>query len=549
MTLAREADRVARAAKRLYPKQAIRAARRRHRAVKKAAQDFARYRHDPVGFIRDVLGVTLTPDQEDIARACPGRVKVNAGHGTGKSFLCACLCLWWFHTRNPSVVITTAPTLRDVVDLLWTEIRLLTLRARVKLPEFFIGPRAPEMFDHDEHWGKGYTSSRGESFQGRHRPSMLFVFDESEAVDPVYWTTTNTMYQPDMDHCWLAIGNPTTTASQSYVEDMATAADGTPKWKLFTLSCLSHPNIAAQLRSLPPPVPNAVSLAQVAQFVQDWATPISPREAKGDDFEWPPGSGVWYRPGPLFMGRVLGKRPVDGVDTVWGAEAWQRAITPKFTPHSQWLLKAGIVVGVDPASYGDDMTAIHVRCGALSLHHESHNGWMPERTAARLKDLCHEWSHFYNTLAGDDRPPLLPRDVRVIVELDGPGLAVLSHGSGVDWPNWSALSVSWASEVLDPMGRPCYWNMRSQIWAEGAKIARQGGVDLSRLPQDVLHRLRQQLTTPSYHIDGSGKTVVESKDDIKERLGRSPDDADSFLICHANVPSWNPCVVGRVAER
>ena len=118
------------------------------------AADVARsYRDDPCGYAREILKVNLTPDQSDILRAltqAPGRVKVNSGHSVGKTFLAAVAVSWWFDTRDPGVVITTAPTERDVVDLLWTEVRLQ--RARAGLPSRFAGPRAPEMFDHDGHW-------------------------------------------------------------------------------------------------------------------------------------------------------------------------------------------------------------------------------------------------------------------------------------------------------------------------------------------------------------------------------------------------------------
>lgn len=539
------AAKLARHLRRLYPRATRRAVKIKSDTAATTAVDFAKYRDDPVGFIRDVLGVILTDPQTAIAQACPGRVKVNAGHGTGKTLLCACICLWWVYTRDPCVIITTAPTERDVIDLLWTEIRLLHARAKVPLPDYFVGPRAPEMFDHDEHWGKGYTARTGDSFQGRHRPNMLFVFDESEGVQSVYWTTTNTMYQPDMGHCWVAIGNPTTTSSQSYIEDMATAADGAPKWKLFTLSCLDHPNITAQLAGLPAPVPNAVSLGQVEQYVRDWSTPLVPgADRKPGDFAWPPGTEIWYRPGPLFKGRVLGIRPTSGVDTVWSDEAWERCLSRPSDPAACWLAGYGITVGCDPASYGDDMTCIHVRCGPLSLHHEAHNGWLPDRVAARIKVLCAEWADWYNGRAANpDRPRLTPAGVKVNIELDGPGVGVLSH-AGTDWPNWCAVSVASASDVLDPLGRPCYLNRRSEIWAEGAKVALGGGMDLSYLPDDVRARLKTQLLAPSYHIDAAGRTVVEPKKDLKDRLGRSPDDADALLICHAKTVAWAPSVIG-----
>lgn len=532
--------------RRLYPRATRRAVHVKLKQTAESATDFAKYRDDPVGFIRDVLGVTLTEPQEAITRACPGRVKVNSGHSLGKTFLAACLCLWWFYTRDPCVVITTAPTKKAVEDLLWTEIRLLRARAKVHLPDLFIGPRAPEMFDHDEHWAKGYTSSSGEAYQGRHRPAMFFIFDECEAVEPIYWTTTGTMYQPDGNHCWLAIGNPTTTASQSYIEDMATQPDGSPKWQTYNLSCLDHPNVKAQLQGLPPPIPNAISLGQVEQFVRDWATPLVPgAEIKQHDFQWPPKSGVWYRPGPLFKGRVLGVRPTSGVDTVWSDEAWELCLSRPSNPASCWLAGYGITIGCDPASYGDDMTCISVRCGPMFVHHESHNGWLADRVAARLKALCAEWIGWYNGRATmHDRPQLRPQDVRVNVELDGPGAGVLSHAT-TEYPNWCAVSVASASEVMDPLNRPCYHNRRSEIWVEGAKLALAGGIDFSYLPDDVKARLRVQLLTPSYEIDSAGRTVVESKKDLKERLGRSPDDADSVLVCLARSVEWAPSVIGR----
>lgn len=539
------ADTLARHLRRLYPRAARRAVRVKLRQVAASVTDFKKYVNDPVGFIRDVLGVTLTEPQERIARACPGRVKVNSGHSLGKTFLAACLCLWWFYTRDPCVVITTAPTKKAVEDLLWTEIRLLRARAPVPLPDLFIGPRAPEMFDHDEHWAKGYTSSSGEAYQGRHRPSMFFIFDECEAVEPVYWTTTGTMYQPDGHHCWLAIGNPTTTSSQSYLEDMATQPDGSPKWVVYNLSCLDHPNVAAGLAGRPLPVPNAITVGQVAQFVSDWATPLVPgADPKPHDFAWPPGGTVLYRPGPLFKGRVLGVRPTTGVDSVWSDEAWDLCLSRPSDPRACWTAGWGITIGVDPASYGDDMTCISVRCGPMFVHHEAHNGWLADRVAARLKALCAEWADWYNGHAQNpDRPRLTPQAVRVQVELDGPGAGVLSHAT-TDYPNWCAVSVASASDVLDPLGRPCYHNRRSEIWVEGAKLAAAGGIDFSYLPKDVQARLRTQLLTPSYHIDQAGRTVVESKDDLKLRLGRSPDDADSVLVSLAKSPSWMPQVIG-----
>lgn len=540
--------RIARKLRRLYPRGHRTALLSRTPAGTTALPDLTTYKNKPVGFCTEVLGVTLTADQEDILRALPGRVKVNSGHNLGKTFLAACAALWWFYSRPRSVVITTAPTQQDVVDLLWTEIRILHMKALRPLPDYFVGPKAPEMFHHEEHWAKGYTARDAVSFQGRHRESMFFVFDEAEGVAAHFWTVTGTSYKPGKDHAWLAIGNPVTTSSQSYVEDRAFGPDKKPKWNLKTLSSLNHPNIAAELAGLPPPVPNAVSVEQVDQWVEDWCDPVALSDRREGDIEWRPGSGNWYRPGPQMKARAMGIRPVEGVDTVWGMGAWQQAVKPKYTPEYVWLHRFGITIGQDSAAFGDDYSVIHVRSGPLSLHHEAHNGWSPQRLAERLKELCIEWAAWYNaqTIASLERPPLHPRDVAVVVELDVSGADVLDHCAddrGRMFGNWGGIKVSEASEKFDAQGTAKYFNIRSELWFEGAKKALKGDMDLSRLSPTILDRLQTQLITASYKALPAGTRQVEEKVKIKERLKRSPDDADAMLVCFSDTNTWSPSMI------
>lgn len=631
------AEKMARALHRLYPKRKVLAVLDSPVADR---GDFSKYKHDPVGFCREVLGVWLTPDQENILRGLARslRVKVNSGHNVGKSFIAACATIWWFYTRNPAVVVTTAPTRAHVETVLWTEIRLLIMRAKVKLPEFLL-PKAPKLYDHPDHWAEGITAASGEGFQGRHRPSMLFVFDESEGIAPIYWNATDTMYVPGRDHAWLAIGNPYTTSTQSYLEDMATDREGKPKWDVISLSALNHPNVAAELAGRPPVVPNAVSVHQIDQWVHSRCTPVAAEDRKARDVEWPPqrpcpkcrgekdaavrhdtgdadrladgrtgpegegrpagvppdverredgepeillqssggggslgdsdgpspevpidecpdcggtglvGGGKWYRPGPWFLAACMGVRPSGGIDTVWGEDVWQLCITPRQDPRqderNSWLQGNKVSIGVDASGYGDDDTVFHVRSGPISLHHEAHNGWSFGRAAGRLKELCCEWSDVYNSWATfPGAPKLKPTDVDVILEFDGGyGLGIYSHRG--EYLNWRGVTVGGRSEMLTPTGGPKYYNLRSEIWCEAAEIATAGLVDLSRIDREVLDRMKIQLLTPYYEVQGNGCRRVESKDEIKTRLKRSPDDADGFLLSHHRLPTWSPEVVTR----
>ena len=70
---------------------------------------------------------------------------------------------------------------------------------------------------------------------------------------------------------------------------------------------------------------------------------------------------------------------------------------------------------------------------------------------------------------------------------------------------------------------PHYLNMRAYMWGKCKDWLLLGG-----LPKD--ENLCSQLSLPGYHINNSGKLVIESKADIQARGESSPDDADSFCL-------------------
>src|ERR1041385_6585970 len=94
------------------------------------------YVDDPGGFARDILGVTWWQVQLEIALSVRDnpRTAVAACYASGKTFVAACIALWWLCTRRPALVVTTAPTGRLVKLLLWREIRKLHRRAKRRLP-------------------------------------------------------------------------------------------------------------------------------------------------------------------------------------------------------------------------------------------------------------------------------------------------------------------------------------------------------------------------------------------------------------------------------
>jgi len=73
-------------------------------------------------------------------------------------------------------------------------------------------------------------------------------------------------------------------------------------------------------------------------------------------------------------------------------------------------------------------------------------------------------------------------------------------------------------------------NMRAYMWRQAKEWLLLGA-----LPDD--RNLCGQLGLPGYHIDNSGKLVIESKASIQERGEASPDDADAFCLTFAMAVS------------
>jgi hypothetical protein len=76
-----------------------------------------------------------------------------------------------------------------------------------------------------------------------------------------------------------------------------------------------------------------------------------------------------------------------------------------------------------------------------------------------------------------------------------------------------------------PSGNPRYVNMRAQMWMQMADWVKTGC--LPKIPEMVA-----ELATPTYFFSG-GKFQIEPKDQVKKRLGRSPDLADALALTFA----------------
>ena len=103
------------------------------------------------------------------------RVAVKSGNGLGKGFAAAAAILWFLYCHEPAIVLSTAPTFRQVRHVLWREVHRIYHRARYDLGGTLLDTRLELA---EGRFALGLSADSGDEFQGFHSPNMLIVVDD-----------------------------------------------------------------------------------------------------------------------------------------------------------------------------------------------------------------------------------------------------------------------------------------------------------------------------------------------------------------------------------
>lgn len=174
--------------------------------VKKNSSDYSEYAADPVGFIEIELGEKLTEQQKAIALSVRDNRETNvqAAHGVGKSHLSSRLALYWIYCVG-GMVITTAPTARQVNQIIWGEIR----RAYCKLSLPGDLGKTFLILTEDAR-GFGFTAGDSNGFQGIHKDKLLVIQDEACGISDEIDEGASSCATGENNRI-LRIGNPIVT--------------------------------------------------------------------------------------------------------------------------------------------------------------------------------------------------------------------------------------------------------------------------------------------------------------------------------------------------
>src|SRR5712671_5200377 len=94
--------------------------------------ELAFYEALPDLWLQHVSGETPWEKQREIMQAVVRytRVAVASANSCGKTFIAARIAAWFLYLYKHSIVITTAPTDRQVSEILWREIRAFAANAK-----------------------------------------------------------------------------------------------------------------------------------------------------------------------------------------------------------------------------------------------------------------------------------------------------------------------------------------------------------------------------------------------------------------------------------
>jgi len=178
------------------------------------------------------------------------------------------------------------------------------------------------------------------------------------------------------------------------------------------------------------------------------------------------------------------------------------------------IMYAPRILGVDPARFGDDKSVIFPRQGLQAFPPLMFPGIDNMQLAARVAAKIESW-----------RPDAVFIDA-------GNGSGVIDRLRQL---NIEVVEVNFGGKATDAR----FTNRRAEMWFSMRDWLRAGGA----IPNEVM--LKQDLGAPTYRYDAMNRYVLESKDDIKKRIQRSPDygDALALTFAHPVLPKYRGIVV------
>jgi hypothetical protein len=400
-----------------------------------------------------------------------------SGRGPGKSAFVSWISLWFMSCIMGGTGIISANTDTQLTDKTYGEINNWLAMAIngywFESTQKSIKPAAwyKEILEKEMQIGCAYYYVNGvlwnednpESFAGAHSQiGMLLQFDESSGIPQPIWTVSSGFFtEKTVYRFWFAFSNPRAGAGAFY--DLFNSDSG---WRTRQLNSLDVEEIdKTELEGI------------VKKYGED------SDEAKVEVFGQFPNQGTR---------QFIARSAVDA--------ATQRLL-------ENYDRDEPLLMGVDPARFGDDCTVIRFRQG---------------RDARILPPV---------ELKGLDNMQVVAKITQLIYSHNPDGIFIDSGaGAGIidrlKELGYKVYEVGFGSAS----GEPQYFDHRTELWAKLREWLNGGMIDPHK-------KLKTDLCSPEKELVGrESKEKLESKEKMKKRGLKSPDHADALaLTFHAKV--------------
>lgn len=466
-----------------------------------AAEKIRTWREHPDRFVEEVFGVRPDPWQVDALQAFPHhpRMALKACKGPGKTAFLGWIGWNFLLTRvNPKIAATSISG-DNLRDNLWAEMSKWQHKSPILMEAFqwttnriFARERPESWFMSARTWSRSASAEdQGETLAGLHEDSILFILDEVGGIPQAVFETADAALATGGDAHLVMAGNPVRRDGPLY---RACTVDKRLWWIGEITGDPDDPRRSPR-----------ISMEYARQLIQRYG-----------------------REDPFVRINVLGQFPLRDLQSLLSLEDVKAAMERELTPQQlREAMASGRVLGVDVAREGDDRSVIFPRQGLLAAPPKVLRGADSIQGAGHVRTIGKAFEvdavHVDNTggfgSGWVDRLLELPPD---------PKTAIIPVHFGS-----SASSVR-------------FYNKRTEMIWDCAEWIKAGG----KLPNEP--ELIAELTAPTYGFKGD-KIIMEPKESIKARIGRSPDLSDALALTFAfpvqRNPGWDAPELYSILER
>jgi len=403
-----------------------------------------------------------------------GKCAWSTGSGAGKTALLARLALHFLYTRPYAIIPCTAPTKKQLYNVLWAEIGRAMSESPI-IQSLFEWQQERIFFksQKDKWFAVAITSTppkpgamTTESLQGYHAENILFIVDECSGIsDQVMGAADGAMSTPSSRA--ILASNP--TRNTGYFHRAMTNDVLKDLWsRIF------------------------VDVEKIDALYIDKTSIERLKLIYGENSDY-------------FRMRVRGLPP---------RAEFNALVSPEqiFEAHRRIIERSGqIYCGCDPARYGDDDTVIYIRDGNVIIERACIHG----QSTVQVVDTLIALENTYNF-----------QEIRI---------DIIGIGSGVHddlkrrlkEKSYKVRGVGVGEEAND---KNTFFNKRAEIVWQVRTI-----IDSLSIPIET-PLLDEELSVIHYGWDSKDKRIkIEPKDETKRTLKRSPNDADALCLVCANL--------------